>query len=72
MIDMDIQRKLRAPEAAVYLGLSASTLAKMRLRGDGPPYLKAGKRIVLYDTQDLEAWLATRRRMSTSDDGQAS
>ena len=69
---MGIQRKIRVPEAAALLGLSASTLAKMRVRGDGPPYLKAGKRIVLYDTQDLEVWLATRRRMSTSDDGQAS
>jgi len=67
---MEDQRKLRAPEAAEYLGLSASTLAKMRLRGDGPPFLKAGRRIVLYDRSDLEAWLDTRRRHSTSDPGQ--
>jgi len=64
-------RKLRAPEAAEYLGLSTSTLAKMRLRGDGPPYLKAGRRIVTYDARDLEAWLDTRRRLSTSDPGRA-
>jgi predicted DNA-binding transcriptional regulator AlpA len=67
MIDMDVQRKLRTPEAAEYLGLSQSTLAKMRLRGDGPAYLKAGRRIVLYDPTDLESWLATRRRFSTSE-----
>ena len=66
---MESARKLRVPEAAEYLGLSTSTLAKMRLRGDGPPYLKAGSRIVLYDLGDLEAWLATRRRFSTSDTG---
>lgn len=60
-------RKFRAPEAAEYLGLSASTLAKMRLRGDGPVYSKAGPRIVLYDRADLEAWLATRKRHSTSE-----
>jgi len=64
-------RKLRAAEAAGYLGLSTSTLAKMRLRGDGPPYLKAGRRIVIYDARDLEAWLNTRRRQSTSDPGRA-
>lgn len=64
---MSDQRKLRVPEAAEYLNLSPSTLAKMRLRGDGPPYLKAGRRIVLYDVGDLEAWLDTRRRRSTSD-----
>ena len=49
---MDVQRKLRTPEAAEYLGLSQSTLAKMRLRGDGPAYLKAGQRIVLYAQYD--------------------
>jgi hypothetical protein len=32
---------LRVPEAASYIGLSTSTLAKMRLRGDGPPYREA-------------------------------
>jgi len=63
--------KLRAPEAAAYVGLSASTLAKMRLRGDGPVYAKAGPRIVIYDKADLDAWLEQRRRVSTSDPGQS-
>ncbi len=62
-------RKLRAPAAAEYLGLSTSTLAKMRLRGDGPVYAKAGPRVVVYDLADLESWLAARKRRSTSDDG---
>lgn len=59
--------KLRAPAAAEYLGLSTSTLAKMRLRGDGPIYMKAGRRVVLYDPEDLDAWLDSRRRRSTSE-----
>jgi len=58
---------LRAPEAAAYVGLSASTMAKMRLRGDGPLYAKAGPRVVVYDRADLDAWLATRKRRSTSE-----
>ncbi len=61
--------KMRAPEAAAYLGLSASTLAKMRLRGDGPQFIKAGPRVVLYDLNDIDEWLASRRRSSTSDAG---
>jgi len=61
---------LRAPQAARYVGLSASTLAKMRLRGDGPPYAKAGPRVVIYDVRDLDAWLTQRKRRSTSDLGQ--
>lgn len=62
------QEKLRVPEAAEYLRISESTLAKMRLRGDGPPYSLAGKRIVLYDKADLDKWLADRRRTSTRDE----
>jgi predicted DNA-binding transcriptional regulator AlpA len=60
-------RRLRAPEAAAYLGLAPSTLAKMRLRGDGPPYHKAGPRVVVYSLADLEDWLKAGRRRSTSD-----
>jgi predicted DNA-binding transcriptional regulator AlpA len=60
---------LRAPAAAAYVGLSASTLAKMRLRGDGPAYSKAGPRIVVYQQADLDDWLRARRRFSTSDAG---
>lgn len=58
--------KLRAPEAAAFVGLSSSTLAKMRLRGDGPVYSKAGPRIVIYDRSDLEQWLERQKRRSTS------
>ena len=57
----------RTAEAAEYLGLSASTLAKARCRGDGPPFHKAGKRIVLYSTEDLDDWIAKSRRRSTSE-----
>jgi predicted DNA-binding transcriptional regulator AlpA len=59
--------KLRAPEAATYVGLSPSTLAKMRLRGDGPTYSKAGPRVVIYDRSDLEEWLERTKRRSTSE-----
>jgi predicted DNA-binding transcriptional regulator AlpA len=62
------KRFLRTPEAADYLRLSTSTLTKMRLRGDGPLYIKAG-RIVLYDPQHLDQWLEAQLRRSTSDAG---
>jgi predicted DNA-binding transcriptional regulator AlpA len=57
--------KLRTEAAARYLGLARSTLAKMRVRGDGPPYAKAGSRVVVYDIADLNAWLRGTRRTST-------
>ncbi len=55
----------RAPDAAQYLGLAESTLAKMRLRGDGPIYSKAG-RAVIYARAELDRWLASLQRSNTS------
>jgi predicted DNA-binding transcriptional regulator AlpA len=59
------RRMLRTPGAANYTGTSASTLEKLRLTGGGPKYLKLGKTVV-YDPADLDAWLASHRRTSTS------
>lgn len=58
---------VRPAEAAEFLHLSTSTLAKMRRRGDGPPYVKSGHKVVLYRSSDLHEWLARRRRSSTSE-----
>jgi hypothetical protein len=59
-------RRLRTAPAADYLGYAESTLEKKRLTGDGPPFIKLG-RVVVYDTRDLDDWLAARRATSTSD-----
>jgi predicted DNA-binding transcriptional regulator AlpA len=59
------RRMLRTPGAAAYTGTSASTLEKLRLTGGGPKYLKLGKTVV-YDPADLDDWLASHRRTSTS------
>jgi predicted DNA-binding transcriptional regulator AlpA len=57
---------LNAKDAAKELSLSPSTLAKMRIYGGGPKYLKLGRRVV-YAPQDLAAWLDANRKASTSD-----
>jgi hypothetical protein len=44
---------------------SASTFNKLRLTGSGPVYITIG-RTVVYDPDDLDAWLASNRRKSTS------
>ena len=59
-------RRLRTPAAAEYLGYAESTLEKRRVTGDGPPFIQLG-RVIVYDTRDLDAWLASRRRHSTSE-----
>jgi len=63
-------RKLRTADAAGYCGMAKSTLEKLRVTGGGPPYLKIG-RTVVYNVADLDEWLATKRRSSTSDGEQA-
>ena len=52
--------------AADHVGLSVSTLEKLRLTGDGPIYVKLGRR-VLYRLEDLEDWVAAHRYRSTSE-----
>jgi predicted DNA-binding transcriptional regulator AlpA len=57
-------RKLRVTEAAAFLNVSKSWLDKKRITGDGPAYIKAGRRVV-YDLSDLDAWVASNRRRRT-------
>ena len=59
-------RRLSVDEASDYLGLSTSFLNRARLTGDGPVFLKLGRKVA-YDPSDLDVWLASRRRQSTSD-----
>ncbi|MGY3362423.1 excisionase family DNA binding protein [Bradyrhizobium sp. GM0.4] len=59
---------LTRKEAAAYVKLGESTLAKLFVSGDGPPAIKVG-RSVRYASGDLDAWMCSRRRSSTSDVG---
>ena len=58
MTIMDNRKRLRASEAAQYLQVSRSTLAKWRMNGHGPVYHRCGPRIVYYYLDEIEAWLA--------------
>jgi predicted site-specific integrase-resolvase len=51
--------------AAETLGLSARTLQRWRVTGEGPTYRKLGKRVV-YTPEDLAEYLDRQRRTSTS------
>jgi predicted DNA-binding transcriptional regulator AlpA len=57
----------RPPKAAAYVGLSVSTLAKQRLRGDGPKFIRLSPRAIGYLQGDLDEWLAAKRCLSTSE-----
>jgi hypothetical protein len=54
-------------QAAERTRLARATLAKLRVTGGGPPYVKLRAK-VLYDEADLAAWIAAQgKRRSTSD-----
>ena len=55
-------------EIAELLTLKPRTLEKLRVTGEGPPFLKLGKRVV-YDRADVIAWARAQKRTSTSDQG---
>lgn len=53
-------------QAAGFLNLSPRTLEKLRVVGGGPTFSKLGRRVV-YALEDLQSWVAAKRRASTSD-----
>ena len=61
-----VKQFIRETEAATMLGLVPNTLAKWRWRGEGPPFSKLG-RVVVYDVDVLQQWVAEREQRSTSD-----
>jgi predicted DNA-binding transcriptional regulator AlpA len=60
------ERLLTADETATTLGVSLSWLAKARLRGDGPLFIKIG-RTVRYSASAIRDYLRARTRNSTSE-----
>jgi hypothetical protein len=54
--------------AAAWLGLSKSTLDKMRCYGVGPLFIRATGRAVRYDPADLAAFAEGRRQSRTGDE----
>ena len=54
--------------AAAYVDSSTSTLAKLRLRVGGPRFCRIG-RAIRYRRSDLDEWLLSTSRRSTSDMG---
>lgn len=52
---------LNVRQAAARLGLSKSTLDKMRAAGKGPRFVKSTDRAIRYDPVDLERWISARR-----------
>ena len=52
-------------EAAAYTGYEAGSAPSLASSGGGPTFIKA-KGAVRYDPDDLDEWLESRKRISTS------
>jgi hypothetical protein len=63
---LSIDALLTPKEAAHYLRVSLSWLAKARRRGDGPPFISIG-RSIRYAEATLIQWRKGRQRLSTSE-----
>lgn len=60
---------LNTKQAAQFLGLSKAFLERDRWAGAKVPFIKIGDRAVRYRLQDLEKYIESRFRKSTSDLG---
>jgi len=54
-------RLLTENQAAQILGVNAGTLRRWRWSGEGPEYLRIGRRAIRYESTDLEAFIAAGR-----------
>jgi excisionase family DNA binding protein len=63
----DFRELLTVPEAAEYLRVSKNYLDKLRVSGGGPPFVRFGRRKVLYRLEDLKKWVEQRLHNSTSE-----
>jgi hypothetical protein len=64
---IDDHHYLTTREAAAHTKLGKSTLERMRVEGNGPTFIRATAKRVVYRLEDLEAYLAERRRRSTAE-----
>ncbi len=70
---MRVKYCLATPAAAKHCGVSTALLEKLRCVGGGPIFcrLGTGRGKIIYRVEDLNDWLWSKRRRSTSDrDGQ--
>jgi len=53
-------------KAARYLGISNDTLRLWRSQRKGPPFFKAGEKLIRYRKADLDAWIEEHLAMQVN------
>ena len=64
-----LDEAVNTAEASRITGIPVCTLHTWRSRGDGPPFLKLGRKSVRYQRRTLFEWMAARQRRNTADKG---
>ncbi|WP_390458717.1 MULTISPECIES: helix-turn-helix transcriptional regulator [Bifidobacterium] len=60
---MNPRAKLSTEQAAIYLGVSVSTMKRMRASRTGPAYIRLEpSRMIRYELWALDQWVADRRK----------
>lgn len=62
---------LTETEAAKLIGFSIRTIQKWRMVGRGPQHVRVSSRAIRYRREDIDAWIESSLRSSTSDPGYA-
>jgi len=68
--DLNPDPLLTEAEAAAYVSYRPRTLASWRLTGRGPRFVAVSRTSVRYRRSDLDEWIESKLRRSTSDDGE--
>ena len=58
MIDTNDVRLLTERQVGRQLNVSDSAVRRWRRTGEGPPWIRVGKRLVRYDLAELRKWIA--------------
>lgn len=61
----DLRLAWSTERTAQALSVTKNWLEQMRVKGNGPPYVKIGRRVV-YRPADVSAWIAGKVRTNTS------
>ncbi|MBL6934277.1 MAG: AlpA family phage regulatory protein [Alphaproteobacteria bacterium] len=56
---------IRRADLPRYIPIAAQTLARWAVEGQGPRFIKVGRRLVAYRAGDLREWLQSRTRENT-------
>lgn len=57
---------VRRADLPRYLPIAAQTAARWAVEGQGPKFLKIGRRLVAYRVGDIRAWLRRHEKQNTS------